>query len=175
LAFPAKATTQTRPRQLFICEAYIASLPRSASLSAPPEKQMVTIWPVNSQQLADKLNSSEPQSVCDTAIDKYDLNTSLQALHDAENAGANVSGRGPYLLAWSPASDKGKPDVLVLRADLSDVINSEQALAILRGWRKDIEQDPTLWKNGWNLDSINLKISLWADKYGPAILKIFGI
>jgi hypothetical protein len=173
LAFPALATAHTQPRHAFICQAYLASLPRSSDLSVPSEEQMVTVWPLDSNEMAARLASDGDgvPETCTAAVDHYHL---LTALRDAEAAGADVSGPGPFLLAWSPASDKGKPDALVLRADLSGVTTEQQAMEILRDWRRDIERDPGLWRDGWSIEEVKVKIRLWADKYGPAILALFA-
>lgn len=174
LAFPALATSVSRARHLMICESYVASLEPSDRLKIPPERQMVTIWPVTSSKLAVELNSKERQHVCEVAVDNYDLLTGQISLQHAQIANADVSGIGPYLLAWSPSSDKGKPDVLVLQVDLSDVTTDEQVIDIMRDWRRDIEQNPDLWPDGWNIEAVRMKIRLWADKYGSHILSVIG-
>ncbi len=63
-----------------------------------------------------------------------------QALKDAEMSGRNPSGGGPYLLAWSPSADKGKPDALVLVSDLSDITTYEQAQERFLAWSRDIRE-----------------------------------
>jgi hypothetical protein len=177
VAFPALATAETRPRHEFICQAYLATLPRSKDLGVPSEQQMATVWPVSSEEMAKALDDAAhwEQVTCKVAVNNYHLLSALRALRDAEVAGADTSGRGPYLLAWSPASDKGNPDALVLRADLSGVTTEQQAMQILSDWRRDIEQDPSLWKDGWDMEDLAAEIRLWADKHGPEILALFGI
>ena len=49
---------------------------------------------------------------------------------------------GPFLVAWSPPSDKGKPDVLVLFKDLSDVTTYPEAEDEFERWERQIEQRP---------------------------------
>ena len=177
LAFSALATPVSRPRLVIICEAYIASLPHTTELTelgVPPAKQMVTVWPVVSKTLADKLNNALTQASCGNAIDHYHLATGLTALAHAEITGEDISGDGPFLLAWSPSTRKGKTDTLVLIMDLSDLTTSEQAISMMRDWRDRIEQDTSLWDNGWSAERLRVKLQFWADKYGPGVLKILG-
>jgi hypothetical protein len=116
-----------------------------------------------------------PQNgLCGIAVDGYDLATARTALHDAARVGMDTSGIGPFLLAWSPSTNKGKPDALVLVADLSDVTTYPQAQEFLLAWSHDIEQDPSVWRNGWSLAKVRMKIRLWADTYGAKILSFAG-
>ena len=174
LAFSALSTTASRPRLVIICEAYIASLPHTTELGVPSAKQMVTVWPVVSKTLADELNNALTQASCGKAVDHYHLATGLTALGHAEMTGEDVSGDGPFLLAWSPSTKKGETDTLVLILDLSDLTTSEQAISIMRDWRDRIEQDTSLWDNGWSTERLRVKLQFWADKYGPGVLKILG-
>jgi hypothetical protein len=107
-------------------------------------------------------------------VDNYGLVVAKQAIKDAELAGVDASGRGPFLLAWSPSIDKGKQDALVLVSDLSHITTYEQAKQILQLWSRDIEQDPQLWSNGWDIERLRVQIRLWVDKYGPRVLTMFG-
>lgn len=175
-AFPERAISGTRDRHLMFCEAYLASLPHVVELDIPRREQMVTVWPVNTKELANELNESAEANrvICEKAVDGYHLPTAQKALADAKRTGTNVDGRGPYLLAWSPASSKGEPDTVVLRADLSGLTNHEQALEVMRGWRTDIQQNPELWQEGWSVESLRIKIRNWADRYGAEILALFG-
>jgi hypothetical protein len=165
-----------------ICEAYITSLLQFYELNdvnIPNSEQMITVWPINSDEIADDLNSKEKITdpgidICGVAVDKYGLITAMKALKDAELAQVDTSNRGPFLLAWSPAIDKGKHDALVLTSDLSDVTTYEQAKSILIEWRRNIEQNPLLWKDGWNIEKVRVMTRLWVDKYGPKILALFS-
>jgi hypothetical protein len=176
LAFRSRAASQDRPRHLLICEAYVTSLPHASELSVEPTEQMVTVWPVDSHADADRLNLMSRTKLCDFAVDNYGLVTSLRAIKDAElaNTDADISGIGPFLLAWSPSTDKGKKDVLVLVSNLSGVTTYRQAQELLARWSRAIEQNPQLWRRGWDLEKLRVEIRLWVDEYGPRILTVFG-
>jgi hypothetical protein len=178
LAFRSAATPQSRGRHVMICEAYVAGLPHAPKLVSEFEvdfiDQMVTVWPVDDDSTSDKLNRLPQEGLCDTAIGSYGLETALLALKHAELAGADVSGIGPYLLAWSPSDKKGKRDALVLVADMSGVTTDRQANEMLLSWSRDIELDPRLWRNGWDVQRLLFKFRLWLDDYGPKILALFG-
>jgi hypothetical protein len=176
LAFRSRATSQDRDRHVIICEAYIAGLPHVSELSVEPMKQMVTVWPTDSDENADKLNRMARTDVCHSAIDNYGLAASLQAIKEAvATEKAELSGIGPFLLAWSPSSEKGNKDALVLVMNLSGVTTYGQAQQILAEWSRDIERNPELWRDGWDIEKLRLEIRLWVDRYGPQILMLFGV
>jgi TolB-like protein len=175
LAFRSRASSHDLSRYLMICEAYVASLPHASELAIPHHLQMATVWPINSDANADKINRLPRENICHKAVSSYGLVTALQALKDAELAGVDTSGPGPFLLAWSPSATKGRSDVLVLTSDLSNVTTFKQARSILLRWSRDIEQDPALWEKGWNIEKLRVNIRLWVDEYGPKVLTLFGI
>jgi hypothetical protein len=177
VAFPQTATADSKPRFVKACEAYLATLPLSSSVGRPMSAQMVTIWPIDRPDTALYLSSSSaPSNVCDIAVAHYDLTTALYAIHEATRVGGTaLTGDGPYLLAWAPSSEKGKPDALVLVADLSNAMNSEQFTDYFRDWRTSIEQNPGLWNKGWSREGIRLAIRDWADKWGTTILSAVGV
>ena len=174
LAFRSRASSHDRARHLMICEAYAASLPRASELDIDIADQMATVWPVDADRSSDELNRMPGTGMCEIAVDHYGLAMALQALKDAELAGMVASGIGPFLLAWSPSGDKGKADALVLVTDLSGVTTFRQAQELLLQWSRDIEGDPSLWRNGWDLERVRLKVRLWVDDYGPRIMALFG-
>lgn len=174
VAFRARATSVERGRHFMLCEAYVATLPRSDELGLPVEEQMVTVWPISDDQTADELNALGRSDGCETAIARYGLATSLQALRDAGEARIGRDRRGPFLLAWAPAIDKGKPDALMLIADLSDVTTASQAEAVFVYWRNDIEANPEFWGQGWNVEQLRLAIQLWVDRFGSQIFSVLG-
>lgn len=151
LAFPSRSSPDDRVRHLMICSEYIAVLPHTSELIIPRSEQMVTIWPVDSDTDASRLNRMPRNELCEFAVNNYGLVIAKQALKDAELAGMDTSDRGPFLLAWSPSIDKGKQDALVLAVNLSDVTTFEQAQQIMLSWSDDIERDPQLWSNGWEI------------------------
>lgn len=175
LAFPARATSATRARHIYICEAYLGRLPHTSEAAVPRAQQMVTVWPVRDSELAGDLNAiTQEASTCAEAVDGYGLVTAQAAIKDAQAAGHALDGRGPYLLAWSPAHDKGKANVPVLVADLTNVSTAEGAQNMLNKWAQDIEKNPQLWNDGWDLEKIRLAIQLWVDRFGRDVLALKG-
>lgn len=174
LAFPSRAAAADKARHVMLCEAYVAALPHTNELSMPIDKQMVTVWPVNADKIADDLNAEAGSGVCERAIRNYHLPVALQAIREAGPDHFDRAARGPFLLAWSPASTKGDPTAPVLMADLSDVTTYEQARAIFVLWRTDIEANPEYWEDGWSLEQLRLSIRLWVDRVGPQIFSILG-
>ena len=63
----------------------------------------------------------------------------------------------------------------MLVINLSSVTTYGQAQQILAEWSRDIEQNPELWKDGWDIEKLRLEIRLWVDKYGAQILTLFGV
>jgi hypothetical protein len=175
VAFRSAPTDYDRHRFLLVCEAYSASLPHTHDLpNVPRDEQMVTVWPVTSVQTADGLNAcyQHKNVACEGAVAKYNLVIARQAILEAERAGVEVSGRGPYLLAWSPAATKGNKDALVLVANLSNKTTYDDVRDVFVWWAEKIEQNPELWKEGWNLQKVRVAIREWADKFGPTILSL---
>lgn len=170
VAFPARMTPESEVRALLVCHAYWATLPEASELDAPPEMQMVTVWPVNANSLAAKLRERRDVGVCDDAVHQYHLPTALLALRHAGLA--SFQDRGPYLLAWAPPSTKGQPGVFVLQANLSSATTFDQFSEHFRKWRGDIEQRPELWDKGWSIDGVQFTIRDWADTWGTRILTI---
>ncbi len=175
VAFPARATAATKDRYVTICHAYMATLPRPNELTVPQDQQMVTVWPLGDVELADALQRNPSDSVCGDAVDHYDLPTALYAIADARFAGAGIgTNQGPYLLAWTPSSSKGKQDVFVLSASLTAATTPQEILAIFQQWRTDIERNPALWREGWDIEKVAVVIRQWADAYGASFLILFG-
>lgn len=173
VAFGSRAMPSDIDRHLMICEAYTATLPHTSESSALKSEQLVTAWPVTQYQFAVHLNYAPRTDVCPKAVEHYDLITARKAYREAERAGAKLAGNGPYLLAWSPSTQKGETDALVLVADLSTVTTPSQALSVFNGWRRDIEGDPMLWNDGWDLNRVRLKMQQWADLYGERLITMF--
>ena len=185
LAFRSGATSQSEQRYLAICEGFLAGLPAAAELAnrdIPLEEQMATVWPLDDVGLANHVNGTNPDSVprelCGDIVTGIDLITSLDAIAMAEMAaseGESFDGAGPYLIAWSPSTDVGQPDVPVLIWDLSDVTTIEEATRQFVDWADEIVENPDLWRDGWGLDRLRATLRQWADKYGPAILRVFNL
>jgi len=174
VAFRARATSSERDRHLMMCEAYSAVLPRSDELALPVDEQMVTVWPITDGEIAEELNQFGLPDVCERAISHYGLATALQALRDAGEERIDVDRRGPFLLAWAPATSKGQPDALMLVADLSTVTTASQAEAVFVHWRNDIEANPEYWDDGWDVEQLRLAIQHWVDRFGSQIFTVLG-
>lgn len=179
VAFPTLAVEETHERHLLICRAYTASIVASDRQPAPPENQMVTVWPIETGGGSDALNEGRVSPVCERAVQKYSLFLAREAIRDAARAEGvdptSLLRGGPYLIAWAPSTARGREDTVVLIADMSDVTTYEQAESVFREWARDIET-PETWdgEDGWNLDNLRTAIRHWADKYGPRVLGIFG-
>jgi tetratricopeptide (TPR) repeat protein len=174
MAFRTRATPDDRSRYLMLCEAFLAVLPHESELALGPSQQMVTVWPIETDYIAAILNLGPRNLTCPTAVDNYNLALAIEAINDAGQAGVGVTGRGPFLLAWSPSTEKGKRDALVLVADLSSVTTNDEAKLRLLRWRTDILLEPNIWKNGWDVESLRVRLREWADEFGPQILSVFG-
>ncbi len=177
LAFQSRVSSHNRSRHLMICKAYASNLPHTFELEIPTTQQMVTVWPMDSNSEADFLNTGpRGLGLCEHAVDYYGLVVAKQALKEAELTGVDTTDSGPLLLAWSPSTDKGKRDALVLVSDLSDITTYEQADGLFRKWSRDIEGDPKLWTdgNGWDVERLRVTIRNWVDAYGTKALALFG-
>lgn len=153
-------------RHTLICNAYVSRLPAASDLTVPISSQMVTIWPIKSDQRAAEIAGLDRLLACDEAVRDYGLVTSLNAINEAVSAGLDLSGNGPYLLAWSPARFKGDPEAPVLSVNMSDVTTAEQALRIFDGWATEIEKDPNLWVRGWEDETLRARLRRLVTKYG---------
>jgi hypothetical protein len=164
-----------------ICRGYLAAIPASKILlyqKIPLNKQMVTVWPLNDVRLSNALNITDldHDAMCRRAIRSIDLVASRNSLAKARAALRKESfdGRGPYVLAWSPAQSFGKAQAAVLVLNLSGVSTGAQAADMFREWSNKIEQNPELWARGWNPNALRVTLRLWADRWGPGILSLFS-
>jgi hypothetical protein len=168
LAFPARATSADHDRHMMFCTAYMARLPAASELAVPVSQQMATVWPLDD----DRFPTFEREFACRTAVERYGLVIALQAIREARLS--NVDRRGPFLLAWSPAGDKGKPDALVLKMDLSDVTTPEEAARVFARWAVEIEGDPSKWRMGWSGVSLRDMLRRFVDARGNGLLELIG-
>lgn len=175
LAFKSQASEFDKDRHKVICSAYVNAVPHESESNVESRHQMVTIWPVKSVSTATAINKKPRNEVCDIAIDEYGLTVALQAIKSAEKTGLEFNSNGPYLLAWSPTNTIGTENAVILWADLSSINTYDQALKVMQGWVHDIESDPSLWKDGWDLESFKMVIQKWLDKHGPDFVKLFGL
>jgi hypothetical protein len=175
LAFQSKAAPQDMERHLAICEAYRTTVPHFSELDIPLSEQLVTVWPIVSEQNALATTAASGKDTCALAVEHYGLVASRKAIAHAEFAGVDIGvKRGPFLLAWSPTSKKGQDDAVVLSADLSGVRSLEQAKRVFRRWVRDIEEDSDLWnEDGWSVEKVKVVIGDWASEMGDKILFLF--
>jgi hypothetical protein len=173
VAFPARPSPDDAPRYKLICDAYVSALPHYTDVRAPFSEQMVTVWPIDTDREATRINRIPRDSVCGPAVPNYGLPIAQHAIQEARMNKAVLDGRGPFLLAWAPGSKKGQPNAPVLVSNLSNVSNIEDAKAVFTQWVTDIQDDRSLWDNGWNRTKLEVIIRLWIDRYGSDIIKYF--
>jgi len=129
-------------------------------------------WPLESDLIANNTNRLARTAVCETVIDHYGLAVAQQDLREGKILNGAIG--GPFLLAWSPAVEKGRPGSLMLKVDLSHVTTAEEARRIFIKWHDDIE-DPSTWEMGWSLESLRSALRQWADEVGPQILQLISL
>lgn len=174
--------TDETNRYLNICRGYLAAVPRAKNLldqGVPLSKQMVTVWPLDNARLAGELNLSnqDPGLICRKAVSAIDIASSRNAILTARltKPGRSLDGRGPYVIAWSPAQSFGKPNAAVLILNLSSASTAAQAAEMFRDWSNDVEANPQLWTGGWNNKSIRVILRLWADRWGSKVLSLLSM
>ena len=174
--------TDETNRYVNICRGYLAAVPRAKNLldqGIPLSKQMVTVWPLDNARLSDKLNitDQDPSLICRKAVLAIDVASSRNAIVNARltKPGESFEGRGPYVIAWSPAQSFGKPNAAVLVLNLSNVSTAAQAAELFRAWSSDVEGNPQLWTGGWNNQSLKVILRLWADRWGSKILSLLSM
>lgn len=176
----ADAPSSSSQRDLDICRAYLKALPDAQGVSAmhniPPKDQMVTVWPLKDDEIANQvksIQSIEHHRACVLATQNYSLFDGQKAVAEAGNI-LDSDRRGPFLIAWAPGHSKGRRGEAVLVADLSNVQTYDQAAPHFRRWRNRIQENPSLWSNGWSVEGVRLEISTWLDNTGENILGIFN-
>ena len=165
-----------------ICRAFRGSLSSVVQVKdagkgeADEDKQVVTVLPVESQQVADQIEAMPTYAhadACALAARHYGLAAAQQAVADAQLAAGRAGfdwidldrGRGPFLLAGNPGARKGDRDVLVLAADLSNTSTYDQARTDFRHWRAEVEKRPELWLQGpWNVELARREAQRWLDR-----------
>jgi hypothetical protein len=178
VAFTSRATTDDFSRHEMICRAYVAGLPHFSELDLPPKSQMVTVWPIDTNNEANQINELPRDGLCPDAVRHYGLATSLQAIASArasKKTTDQLNGNGPFLLAWSPAEEKGKPDAMVLVLDLSKVTTPDYAREMFRSWSTKIQQKPELWDNNkWDVEMVKAVARQFLDEFGSGVLQLVG-
>lgn len=175
LAFRSKVTSYDQDRQKMLCEAFVNAILPSSSLVVPKAGQMVTVWPMDSAEHAKAATKADITKTCDEALHDYGLAISQKAIRDAVASGVAIDGDGPFLIAWAPPTQMGKPGAVVLKADLSAVVDYKTASDIMHRWVVEIENKPELWKSGTFDRSLIATAREWADHYGSLIFSIIGV
>ena len=178
LAFPQKPTPDTEHRYQLICEAFIKTISFTSEVTQPISAQMVTIWPVTSAQIARKIHAAPETDRCRMAVAHYHLPHSERAMEFARMAGQKLgTGRGPFLLAWSPGGTMGNSKVPVLDRDLSLVVTRQQADDEFRAWKAEI-RNRDCWDCTNFVENSRRNLRLYADYYGArtigALRALFG-
>jgi hypothetical protein len=158
-------------RYKFVCEAFKATLIPQESLPSgtPLSVQMITFWPINNKHTPDAVRAD-----CSYLIENYDLETGLDAVHDADKQAERLAERrGPFLIAWSPAESRYQSDSLALVMDLSRVDGQQDFLEIFQTWRQKIVDNPSLWHGGFvDIETFRRIVRDTLDRYGDGILKL---
>ena len=158
-------TPANHDRLMMLCRSFLASLPAQQTLPASVslKDQMITVWPLSSPPPQDP-----PQ--CDYLISNYDLYGGISAVEDAAGQHYRLSGRGPFLIGWSPSTMRGRPDAVVLVVDMSGFETQASFDDAFRFWQDKVVEDPSLWREGFRLERLRLAIRDFADHYGESIL-----
>jgi hypothetical protein len=158
-------------RYKFVCEAFKATLIPQESLPSgtPLSVQMITFWPIKNKHTPDAVRAD-----CSHLTENYDLETGLDAVHDADKQAEKLAERrGPFLIAWSPAESRYQSDSLVLVMDLSRVDGQQNFLEIFQTWRQKIVDNPSLWHGGFvDIETFRRIVRDTLDRYGDGILKL---
>jgi hypothetical protein len=177
LAFPHPPTDDDeRARYRAACVAYVTVLPDSAVASAfaPDRPQMVTLWPRDDLQTAISVqapgSAAELSRLCAAAVEHYAYLAADGWLSQLPRTVAfDRAARGPFLVAWAPPTARGRPNVPILRYDLSDFAAASEFVDGFSLWKNEIEDDPSLWASGWNLTRWKLKTRALSDHYAERI------
>ncbi len=127
---------------------------------------MVTIWPLN-----DPENSLAKADNCDWILKDYVLGAASTAMAYAAKQHMTFDGEGPFLIGWSPADSRGKPDKLVLVVDMSTSNDQASIDHDFDFWKDKIVKDPASWRAGFSLEAVRQNIKDFVDHYGDDIVK----
>lgn len=153
LAFKRRASMFDRDRHLMICEAYLSALPHETEVEGATADQMITIWPIGTDAMADRLNTLDRAETCTEAVDNYGLVQAQNAIrilgdYNAAEGQYDLSERGPFLIAWAPTSKILEEGSAALVVDLSEADTYEDAVYWLDLWRDKIQDSPEVWSDG---------------------------
>jgi hypothetical protein len=167
VAFRSLPTSASKKRMGMFCESFTHYLPDNTRIprNVPPSDVLVTVWPLVTAGAIEA-----EKETCDDLLKNYDLVAGTSAIRDAQRQGLKLSGRGPFMLAWSPPDVRGVRGKQVLVSDMSNLESQEsfdQAMAL---WQDRIVSNASAWKNGFDWDMAILDVHDAADKYGKASL-----
>jgi hypothetical protein len=166
IIFPRTAAAQpTRMRDA--CMAFVGVLgdTRQVTRSSPDIRQMVTMWPVRQEaQLPAQavLARNDPvaaAAICNVAVAQYDFDAAEAWQYRLKASARLGTQQGPLLAAWSPGKSVRTPHVQILRYDLSRVRGATKFLEAMKVWRNDIEEQPELWRDGWDATRIRIDVA----------------
>jgi hypothetical protein len=149
VAFPEAPTSATYPRYAMICEAFMQGLSPVDDAATGASNIALTVWPVI-QDTTDESIGFRLQEACDNATNLYDASYSREVISSANRSGQSVSGKGPFLIAWSPGGrlPSGAPNLAFL--DMSWIEEPDDAAAYMREWRRLVVTSPARWGDVWN-------------------------
>jgi hypothetical protein len=167
LALRTKPTPANRARLTMACHAFIAALIPDTALTSRTDAadRMLTIWPI-----ADPGAAAAQHDDCDFLLDNYELFGGVAALQDLEREGDRLDGRGPFLIAWSPAAARGHRDAATLIVDMSGFESQDSFDSALVFWQSRVVDQPSTWRSGFSIEAIRLALRDFVDHYGQDIL-----
>ena len=174
IIFKSRASSFDIERHKLICEAYLSALPHFRELDQPVQNQMVTVWPINSDEVASEINQLRGTEICDRAIDHYGLPfaqgklAELRAYTSVEGE-YDTSSDGPFLVAWAPGTKITDKGAVALFVDMTDVYTYPQAIRLMGNWRDRIQEDPSVWRDGFQSESLVAVLRNFFDRYGAIV------
>ncbi|MBB95664.1 MAG: hypothetical protein CML68_13870 [Rhodobacteraceae bacterium] len=193
--FPNSYSSAEAQRFEMFCHAFRILRPVE-ELETPPDpiprsEQMVTVWPIRDQAVSSAIKTARQEEsaaalrgdraardaagnkLCAVASAGYRLDLDVAGAR-IETNGEALSSDGPYLVAWAPGGDKGKPGRTALLVDLGPITTPEGARREMGKWRDAIERRRGDWGR---TDEAGLRdlIRDWANRAGPTILSLVGL
>ena len=139
----------------------------------PVNEQMATVWTVESARIAEDITESDMVRGCEQAVDRYNLATAQRAI-DTVPERIRPSGRGPYLIAWSPPTEMNTSSDKVIILDLSGYTTEQHFLEEFVKWREMIVQNPALFparEPGFSVEVLRDLFRQFVDANGDSILE----
>ncbi len=152
---------------------------------------MVTVWPIQSEDVANQIRSAlEAEDAAalrsdlasrDAATDRVCAAAARGYRRDLDVSGARIdtggerlTSAGPYLIAWAPGGDKGKPGQTALLADLGSVQTYGEAKRAFEAWRYAIEGRRSDWGTSEETGFRDV-LRDWANRAGPILLDLVSL